>query len=259
MPAGAFSSIDSVVGRVTRVDVFKGEVIVPGRLAPDGTGPGLQVKITPGKRAIAVRIDDVSGLNGLVQPNSRVDILVVTRDVEDGQGGRRSCSCRTCACCRSARSVRRASTTVRFPRRPPAIEVTPEEAEQLAIAQRDGTHSARRCAATAIRTRSDRRREDRRRPRAAPFGARGDREPGAELIGRRPGPVRRAGPGPASAGAAAGGSAAARLPAKSLRSRKLPTRNVVRSSRATSRSSASSSEADSTKSRSGKAAPAALI
>ena len=34
VPAGAFTNIDSVVGRVTRVDVFKGEVIVPGRLAP---------------------------------------------------------------------------------------------------------------------------------------------------------------------------------------------------------------------------------
>ena len=82
---GAFSSVDSVVGRVARIDVFKGEVIVPGRLAPDGTGPGLEVKITPGKRAIAVRIDDVSGLNGLVQPNSRVDILVTLREGANGQ------------------------------------------------------------------------------------------------------------------------------------------------------------------------------
>ena len=51
VPAGAFTSIDSVVNRVTRIDVFRGEVIVPGRLAPDGTSSGLQVKITPGKRA----------------------------------------------------------------------------------------------------------------------------------------------------------------------------------------------------------------
>src|SRR5947208_1882957 len=84
VPAGAFTAIDSVVGRVARVDVFKGEVIVPGRLAPDGTGPGLQVKITPGKRAIAVRIDDVAGLNGLIQPNSRVDVLVTLRDMSKG-------------------------------------------------------------------------------------------------------------------------------------------------------------------------------
>jgi len=77
IPAGAFTSIDSVAGRVTRVTVFKGEVLVPGRLAPDGTGAGIEVKITPGKRAASFRINDVSGIAGLIQPDSRVDIVVV--------------------------------------------------------------------------------------------------------------------------------------------------------------------------------------
>ena len=60
--------------------IFKGEAIVPGRLAPEGTAPGLEVKITPGKRAYVMRINDVSGLAGMIQPNSRVDILVVIDD-----------------------------------------------------------------------------------------------------------------------------------------------------------------------------------
>lgn len=77
IPAGAFTSIDSVAGRVTRMTVFKGEVLVPGRLAPDGTGAGLEVKIAPGKRAVSFRINDVSGIAGLIRPNSRVDIVVV--------------------------------------------------------------------------------------------------------------------------------------------------------------------------------------
>jgi len=77
IPVGAFTSIDSVAGRVTRMAVFNGEVLVPGRLAPDGTGPGLAVMIPPGKRAVSFRINDVSGIAGLIQPNSRVDIVVV--------------------------------------------------------------------------------------------------------------------------------------------------------------------------------------
>ncbi|MGI9042493.1 MAG: Flp pilus assembly protein CpaB [Gemmatimonadaceae bacterium] len=60
VPVGAFSSTDSVHGRVTRVSVFNGEPIVPGRLAPVGTGPGLELKIPPGQRAMAVRINDVA-------------------------------------------------------------------------------------------------------------------------------------------------------------------------------------------------------
>src|SRR4029079_15460575 len=79
VPAGAFYSTDSLIGRVTRVAVFEGEAFVPGRLAPSGTGPGIEVKITPGKRAMALRINDVAGVSGLIQPNSRVDVLVNIR------------------------------------------------------------------------------------------------------------------------------------------------------------------------------------
>ena len=137
-PAGAFSSIDSVVGRVTRVDVFKGEVVVPGRLAPNGTGPGLQVKITPGKRASAVRIDDVSGIGGLIQPNSRVDVMVTIKDEKGGgqnvaklfMSNMRVLSVGT-QDSRTADNRPIAATIV-------ALEVTPEEAERLSIAQNEG-------------------------------------------------------------------------------------------------------------------------
>ncbi len=82
-PAGAYTNVDSVADRVTRVAVYKGEALVPGRLAPEGTGAGLEVKITPGKRAYGIRINDVASLAGMVQPNSRVDIMVVIDDPEN--------------------------------------------------------------------------------------------------------------------------------------------------------------------------------
>jgi pilus assembly protein CpaB len=136
-PAGAYSVADSVVGRVARVAVFKGEVIVPGRLAPDGTGPGLQVKISPGKRAAAVRIDDVAGLNGLIQPNSRVDILVTTHDANNQQISKLFMSNMRVLSIGTAVQTTADNRPISAPTA--AIEVTPEEAEQLAIAQREGT------------------------------------------------------------------------------------------------------------------------
>ncbi len=134
VPAGAFTSGDSVVGRVTRVSVFTGEPIVPGRLAPAGTGGGIEVKITPGKRAMAIRIDEVAGLTGLIQPNARVDILVNTTDA--AAGGKRVAklfmeNMRVLSVGtqiirnENGRAFRAASAT---------LEVTPEEAERLAIA-----------------------------------------------------------------------------------------------------------------------------
>ena len=139
VPAGAYASIDSVVGRVARIDIFKGEAIVPGRLAPDGTGPGLQVKITPGKRAMAVRIDDVAGLNGLIQPNSRVDIMVTTRDATNASGQQVSKLFMSNMRVLSVGTVSQVSADNRPISAPTVgIEVTPEEAEQLGIAQREG-------------------------------------------------------------------------------------------------------------------------
>ena len=138
VPAGAFASVDSVVGRVARVDVFKGEVIVPGRLAPNGTGPGLQVKITPGKRAMSVRIDDVAGISGMIQPNSRVDIMVTIRENEKG-GQQTSKLFMSNMRVLSVGTISQVSSDNRPISAPTAtIEVTPVEAERLAIAQSEG-------------------------------------------------------------------------------------------------------------------------
>ena len=78
IPVGAYGRIDSVAGRVTKVPVFTGEPMVPGRLTPEGTEPGLRSKITPGKRAMAIPINNVTGIAGMIPPNSRVDIGLST-------------------------------------------------------------------------------------------------------------------------------------------------------------------------------------
>jgi pilus assembly protein CpaB len=138
VPAGAFSSVDSVVGRVARIDVFKGEVIVPGRLAPNGTGPGLEVKITPGKRAMSVRIDDVAGVSNMIQPNSRVDVMVTIRDSEKN-GQQVSKLFMSNMRVLSVGTISQVSSDNRPISAPTAtLEVTPVEAERLAIAQGEG-------------------------------------------------------------------------------------------------------------------------
>jgi hypothetical protein len=62
IPAGAYTTADSVIGRVTRMPVIAGEPMVAARFVPVGVGAGLEVRIARGKRAMAVRIDDVAGL-----------------------------------------------------------------------------------------------------------------------------------------------------------------------------------------------------
>jgi pilus assembly protein CpaB len=137
VPVGAFGSLDSVAGRVARVAIFPGEAVVPGRLAPEGTGPGLELKIPPGQRAMAVRINDVAGISGLIQPNSRVDVIVTLRAGSDRQVSKvfmenmRVLSVGT-ELQRDASGRPRQATTV-------TLGVTPEEAERLAVAMNEGT------------------------------------------------------------------------------------------------------------------------
>jgi pilus assembly protein CpaB len=138
VPVGAYSTIDSVVGRVTRVNVFNGEAIVPGRLAPIGAAGGLELKIPPGQRAMAVQINDVAGISGLLQPNSRVDVMVTTSNVATGKQtaklfmeNMRVLSVGT-AMQRDASGKPMAAATV-------TLGVTPDQAEVLAIAMNQGS------------------------------------------------------------------------------------------------------------------------
>lgn len=138
VPAGSYTSPDSVVGRVSRIPIFKGEAIVPGRLAPDGTAGGIEVKILPGKRAMSVRIDDVAGISGMVQPNSRVDVMLTTRDAT-AQGAQVSKLFMSNMRILSIGSNIARGEDGRPINAPTAtLEVTPAEAERLALAVREG-------------------------------------------------------------------------------------------------------------------------
>ena len=140
VPKEALGTLEAARGRVTRVPVFAGEAIVLGRLARNGTAPGLEARIQPGMRAMSVRINDVAGLSGLIQPNSRVDVLLSLRE-----GGNRANEEVSKLFLENMRVLSIGSRTTRDPSgdATPAttatLEVTPAQAEKLAVATRKGT------------------------------------------------------------------------------------------------------------------------
>ncbi|GJG86429.1 hypothetical protein tb265_16100 [Gemmatimonadetes bacterium T265] len=139
VPAGAFAVADSVVGRVARIPVFQGEPVVPGRLAPAGTGPGIEVKITPGKRAMAVKINDVTGIAGLIQPNSRVDVLVTLKDEVNQNNQRAKLFMSNMRVLSVGTQVERGADGKPINATVATLEVTPEETERLAVATNQGS------------------------------------------------------------------------------------------------------------------------
>jgi pilus assembly protein CpaB len=137
VPVGAYGRIDSVAGRVARVPVFTGEPIVPGRLAPEGTTAGLLTKITPGKRAFPIRINDVSGIAGMIPPNSRVDIVLTTTLTNGMRTAKTFMSNMRVLAMQNA--VQRSEDGRPIPATVATLEVTPEESERLLVAQSQGT------------------------------------------------------------------------------------------------------------------------
>lgn len=78
-PAGSFGTLEEVQNRAVIAAIFPGEPILPQRLAAVGSGAGLAPMIAPGQRAVSVRVNDVIGVAGFVQPGMRVDVLLSGR------------------------------------------------------------------------------------------------------------------------------------------------------------------------------------
>ena len=81
--AGAFGSIGDVVNRPLIASVLENEPLVPAKLAPREGGAGLPSAIPRGMRAISVKVNDVIGVAGFIQPGSRVDLMVTIRRQSD--------------------------------------------------------------------------------------------------------------------------------------------------------------------------------
>jgi pilus assembly protein CpaB len=76
VPAGAFTDVKKLAGRVAHADLARGEPVLESKLAPPGTMGGLSAVVAAGKRAMTVRVNDVVGVAGFALPGNYVDILV---------------------------------------------------------------------------------------------------------------------------------------------------------------------------------------
>jgi pilus assembly protein CpaB len=73
LPAGAFSSVDSVVGQTTKVFMGAREPVTAIKLS--SRGGGLSMLVRPSMRAASLEVNSVSGVSGFVLPGDRVDVL----------------------------------------------------------------------------------------------------------------------------------------------------------------------------------------
>jgi len=133
-PADAFRDVAEVIGQVSRSPLYAGEVLVARRLSEYAGGSALAAVLKPGMRAVAIRVDDVIGVGGFVLPENRVDVIstfskngsttaeTIVRDVRVLAVDQRSDATS------DGPVVGRAVT----------LEVTPADAEKIAVARQRG-------------------------------------------------------------------------------------------------------------------------
>jgi pilus assembly protein CpaB len=80
LPTGALMTAKDAIGRAVAIPVFKGQTIILGSLAPDGSGSGLQALVPPGYRAVTMEVNEFTGVGGLLFPGCRVDVVSTMQD-----------------------------------------------------------------------------------------------------------------------------------------------------------------------------------
>jgi len=117
------------------------EPILATKISAPGSGASIAALLPDGMRAATVRIDDVSGVAGFVQPNDSVDVLI-TRQVQNGQNSAQVTdvllqNIRVLAIDQEAKN---ADGTPKVGRTA-TFQVAPLEAQKLALAQQAGSLS----------------------------------------------------------------------------------------------------------------------
>ena len=86
VPPGSFTSPDALKGRVILTNLKKNEAILESKLAPtDIKNGGVIAVLDPSKRAMAVKVNEIVGLPGFVQPGDHVDVMGTFDDPRPGK------------------------------------------------------------------------------------------------------------------------------------------------------------------------------
>src|SRR5882672_223995 len=140
-PDGAFESPEKLAGRVAITNIAPREPITEARLAPEGTAGGLSAVIPEGYRAMTVKVDDVVGISGFIMPGTLVDV-VVTIDPQEKAGMQDPISkiiLQNIKVLANGQNIdkpesERQANSVKAV----TLQVTPEQAEKLALASTEG-------------------------------------------------------------------------------------------------------------------------
>ena len=136
VPVGYAGSVQELVGRSLIANVQANEAVLSTKLADSGL-LGLIPLIPPGMRAMSVKVDEVVGVAGFVTPQTRVDVILIMTP----PGSREPASkviLQNIQALAAGQEIRETEDGSAITVTVVTVLVTPEEAERLALASKEG-------------------------------------------------------------------------------------------------------------------------
>jgi pilus assembly protein CpaB len=85
LPEGAFVTKQELLKdgrRMALTSIARNELILSGKITAPGQRATLSTMLDPGKRAVTIRVDDVRGVAGFIQPGDQVDVVLIRTGAE---------------------------------------------------------------------------------------------------------------------------------------------------------------------------------
>ena len=145
LPPGAFTNANALMPggkrRVALLPIAVNEPILASKITGEGQGASIAALLPAGMRAATVRINDVSGVAGFIQPNDSVDVLITRTLANQSATAQVSDvllqNIRVIAIDQNAKNSDGTPAVARTA----TLEVTPIDAQKLALAQEAGSLS----------------------------------------------------------------------------------------------------------------------
>jgi len=137
VPSGSFNANEQVVGRVAIQTIQTGDNVTEAKLVPkEGPISVLTYKIPEGHRAMTVSVDQVAGVAGFLTPGNMVDVVLTTTPLGSTQPISKIVLQNMPILAIGQTVENREGKAVIVPT--VTMDVTPEDAEKLAIASTQG-------------------------------------------------------------------------------------------------------------------------
>jgi pilus assembly protein CpaB len=137
VPPGAFRNKTQVIGRGAVLPISRGDFILSNKLAGENAGAGLPSLIPPGMLAMSVRVNEVVGVAGFVQPGTRVDVLV-TGTPSGGNEEQTTTVLRNVAVIAAGQKLEHSASGEAQVSPVITLLVSPDDAQRLSLASNEG-------------------------------------------------------------------------------------------------------------------------